>query len=53
MSFFKEQDEDQKAIKKLFDRYSLAQRYGFEKEGAVTIGGCMAALAATAFAALI
>ena len=41
------------AIKKLFDHYSTALKYGFEQEGAVTIGGCMAALAATAFAALI
>ena len=45
--------EDKKAIKNLFDRYTQALKYGFEKEGAVTIGGCMAALAATAFAALI
>ena len=48
-----QQEEDQKAIKELYARYTKGLKYGFEKEGAVTIGSYMAALAATAFAALI
>ena len=42
-----------KTIKDLYDRYTKEQKYGFEHEGAVTVGGYMAALVATAFAALI
>ena len=40
-------------IQTAYSETMLAQKYGFEQEGAVAMAGYMATLAATAFAALI